>query len=151
MNQQEKITIGPGGEIISAEITTTKKVTAEEFVQVYLKDNEQFFDLSKPEYSTLSMLWLKSDYYKEDNYPGNKIVVNKQIKDEIIVKTKLAESTIKNALSSLVKKDIILKDDKYKGVYYLNPKYFFKGKVTDRTKCIKHYTSYYIGDVEPNK
>ena len=97
------------------------------------------------------MLWLKSDYYKEEDYPGNRVVVNKQIKDEIVFKTKLADSTVKNALTSLVKKNIVFKDDKYKGVYYLNPQYFFKGKVTDRTKCIKHSTSYYISDTEPCK
>lgn len=144
MKQQEKIVLGEGGEIISAEITTFKKVTAEEFIQVYLKDNEQFYNLSKPEYSVLSILWLKSDYYKDEGNPGNKIVINKQIRDIIADKTGIADSTIKNAVASLVKKNMIFKDQNYKGVYYLNPEYFFKGSISDRTKCIRHIIEYSI-------
>ena len=29
-----------------------------------------------------------------------------------------------------------------KGIYYLNPKLFFKGKISDRTKIIKHSVEY---------
>ena len=61
-----------------------------------------------------------------------------------MTKTDLKQSTIKNALSSLVKKNMIWKDKDYKSIYYLNPKLFFKGKLSDRTKVIKHYIEYQI-------
>lgn len=40
---------------------------------------------------------------------------------------------------------MLIKDNKYKGIYYLNPKYFFKGKLNDRTKVIRNIVEYKIG------
>lgn len=37
---------------------------------------------------------------------------------------------------------MILKDTRYKSVYYLNPEYFFKGKISDRTNIIKNIVEY---------
>ena len=48
------------------------------------------------------------------------------------------------ALGSLSKKNLLIKDKDYKGIYYLNPKLFFKGKLSDRTKIIKHSIEYQI-------
>lgn len=39
---------------------------------------------------------------------------------------------------------MIWKDKDYKSIYYLNPKLFFKGRLSDRTKVIKHYIEYQI-------
>ena len=33
-----------------------------------------------------------------------------------------------------------------RGVYYLNPQYFFKGKLADRAKCFKQIIEYNIED-----
>ena len=146
MLQKENIQIGEGGEILSAKITTLKKVTAEQFCQIYLQDNEEFFTLTKSESNLLSVCWLMSTYYEDKDlkYPGNRITCNKQFKNIVNEKTGLAESTIRNSLVSLVKKEMLIKDSEYKGVYYLNPKYFFKGKISDRTKLIKHTIEYQI-------
>lgn len=59
-------------------------------------------------------------------------------------KTGLAEGTLKNSMSGLVKKQMLLKDSRYKDVYYLNPEYFFKGRITDRTKIITKTIQYQI-------
>ena len=37
---------------------------------------------------------------------------------------------------------MLLKDSRYKAVYYLNPEYFFKGKIFDRTQIIKNIIEY---------
>lgn len=50
--------------------------------------------------------------------------------------------TIRNTITSLVKKKMLLKDSRYKAVYYLNPEYFFKGKISDRTQIIKNIIEY---------
>lgn len=75
--------------------------------------------------------------------PGNMITYNGVFKDQVMKRTGLKEGTIKNSLSNLVKKEMLLKD-KNKGVYYLNPKYFFKGKLGDRTKLIKRTIEYQL-------
>lgn len=143
---QENTVIGEGGEILSSEIKTIKKVSLDQFCQVYLQDNEEFYCLSKAENNVLSVCWRYSIYYddKELDLPGNKVTVDKQLKDIIMQKTKLAESTVKNAFTSLVKKDMLIKDKNYKSVYYLNPKYFFKGALSARTKSIKHSIEYQL-------
>lgn len=144
MKQIESIKLGMGGEIISAEIKTIKTVNAEQFCQIYLRDNEEFFKLTKAEANVLSVLWYTSNYYEDKDMalPGNKISLDEQLRDVIKAKTGLASGTIKNTITSLTKKKMILKDVRYSSVYYLNPEYFFKGKINDRTQIIKNITEY---------
>ena len=49
MKQIESIKVGVSGEILSAEVKTIKTVSAEQFCQIYLRDNEEFYKLSKAE------------------------------------------------------------------------------------------------------
>lgn len=142
LEKQDTI-INEEGKIVEQNITTIRKCSAEQFCQIYLSDYEEFCTLSKAESNVLSVCWKYSSYYEDLNLPGNKITFDKQLKDIISEKTKLAESTIKNAFSSLVKKEMLLKDEHYKGIYYLNPKFFFKGKIADRAKIV-HKIEYVI-------
>lgn len=115
MKQIESIKVGVGGEILSAEVKTIKTVSAEQFCQIYLRDRA---------------------------LPGNKISLDEELRDTIKIKTNLAAGTIRNTITSLVKKKMLLKDSRYKAVYYLNPEYFFKGKISDRTQIIKNIIEY---------
>lgn len=144
MKQIESIKVGVGGEILSAEVKTIKTVSAEQFCQIYLRDNEEFYKLSKAESNVLAVLWYTSNYYEDKDraLPGNKISLDEELRDTIKIKTNLAAGTIRNTITSLVKKKMLLKDSKYKAVYYLNPEYFFKGKISDRTQIIKNIIEY---------
>lgn len=44
----------------------------------------------------------------------------KNLEDTIKIKTNLAAGTIRNTITSLVKKKMLLKDSRYKAVYFLN-------------------------------
>ena len=105
MKQIESIKVGVGGEILSA----IKTVSAEQFCQIYLRDNEEFYKLSKAE--SIAVLWYTSNYYEDKDraLPGNKISLDEELRDTI---------------TSLVKKKMLLKDSRYKAVYYLNPEYW---------------------------
>ena len=144
MKQIESIKVGMGGEILSAEVKTIKTVSAEQFCQIYLRDNEEFYKLSKAESNVLAVLWYTSNYYEDKDraLPGNKISLDEELRDTIKIKTNLAAGTIRNTITSLVKKRMLLKDSRYKAVYYLNPEYFFKGKISDRTQIIKNIIEY---------
>ena len=144
MKQIESIKVGVGGEILSAEVKTIKTVSAEQFCQIYLRDNEEFYKLSKAESNVLAVLWYTSNYYEDKDraLPGNKISLDEELRDTIKIKTNLAAGTIRNTITSLVKKKMLLKDYRYKAVYYLNPEYFFKGKISDRTQIIKNIIEY---------
>ena len=140
----KSIKVGVGGEILSAEVKTIKTVSAEQFCQIYLRDNEEFYKLSKAESNVLAVLWYTSNYYEDKDraLPGNKISLDEELRDTIKIKTNLAAGTIRNTITSLVKKKMLLKDSRYKAVYYLNPEYFFKGKISDRTQIIKNIIEY---------
>ena len=144
MKQIESIKVGVGGEILSAEVKTIKTVSAEQFCQIYLRDNEEFYKLSKAESNVLAVLWYTSNYYEDKDRAllGNKISLDEELRDTIKIKTNLAAGTIRNTITSLVKKKMLLKDSRYKAVYYLNPEYFFKGKISDRTQIIKNIIEY---------
>lgn len=144
MKQIESIKVGVGGEILSAEVKTIKTVSVEQFCQIYLRDNEEFYKLSKAESNVLAVLWYTSNYYEDKDraLPGNKISLDEELRDTIKIKTNLAAGTIRNTITSLVKKKMLLKDSRYKAVYYLNPEYFFKGKISDRTQIIKNIIEY---------
>ena len=144
MKQIESIKVGVGGEILSAEVKTIKTVSAEQFCQIYLRDNEEFYKLSKAESNVLAVLWYTSNYYEDKDraLPGNKISLDEELRDTIKIKTNLAAGTIRNTITSLVKKRMLLKDSRYKAVYYLNPEYFFKGKISNRTQIIKNIIEY---------
>lgn len=144
MKQIESIKVGVGGEILSAEVKTIKTISAEQFCQIYLRDNEEFYKLSKAESNVLAVLWYTSNYYEDKDraLPGNKISLDEELRDTIKIKTNLAAGTIRNTITSLVKKKMLLKDSRYKAVYYLNPEYFFKGKISDRTQIIKNIIEY---------
>lgn len=62
--------------------------------------------------------------------------LDEELRDTIKIKTNLAAGTIRNTITSLVK---LLKDSRYKAVYYLNP---VKGKISDRTQIIKNIIEY---------
>ena len=144
MKQIESIKVGVSGEILSAEVKTIKTVSAEQFCQIYLRDNEEFYKLSKAESNVLAVLWYTSNYYEDKDRAllGNKISLDEELRDTIKIKTNLAAGTIRNTITSLVKKKMLLKDSRYKAVYYLNPEYFFKGKISDRTQIIKNIIEY---------
>ena len=144
MKQIESIKVGVGGEILSAEVKTIKTVSAEQFCQIYLRDNEEFYKLSKAESNVLAVLWYTSNYYEDKDRAllGNKISLDEELRDTIKIKTNLAAGTIRNTITSLVKKKMLLKDSRYKAVYYLNSEYFFKGKISDRTQIIKNIIEY---------
>ena len=121
MIEQETIKVNEDGEIISADIKTIKKVMVQ--------------------------CWRASVYYPElvdEQLPGNKVTADKQFKDITAKNANITVRSVDSALASLSKKNLLFKDKQYKGIYYLNPKLFFKGKISDRTKIIKHSIEYEI-------
>ena len=92
VKQIESIKVGVGGEILSA----IKTVSAEQFCQIYLRDNEEFYKLSKAESNVLAVLWYTSNYYEDKDraLPGNKISLDEELRDTIKIKTNLAADVI---------------------------------------------------------
>jgi hypothetical protein len=132
------------GELIGRQIKHTKKVKSSEFIQVYLSDIEGLMGLStKGEMQVMVNLWKMSNYVKEEDYPGNYVIINTVILDILSRETKLNVGSIKNVVATLVKKKLLLKGAK-RTLYFLNPKYFFKGSLKDRLKSYNVSIDYQI-------
>ena len=87
----------------------------------------------------------KYSSYNSTNYAEGNIVHNNPSFKEFCRQDGLvtSDANIDNAISTLCKKGLLIK--RCKGEYILDPRYFFKGKLSDRSK-IK-----YTFIVEPTK
>lgn len=143
----EKTVINEYGEVLSCEKTIIRSCKADEFIQIYLKDMQGLLGYtSVSECKVLMSLWEKSIYYPEGSEEfGNQVFLIEKTLDQVCEDTGFVKSSVRNAIYSLVKKGLLLKDPKYKrNAYYLNPVYFFKGKITDRIKCVDLNVKYNI-------
>lgn len=140
--------------IDSQQITTQKYyTTTDEFIQIYLKDISGIIKVtSKSELHVLAHLWKCSNYLDREDEFGNCVVLSAKIIDDLHTDTGLNEASIRNIISKLSKPrnycntddttPLLIKHKKFRGTYYLNPKFFFKGKIKDRPKAIKYVIEY---------
>lgn len=141
---KESIKIDSDGQIVEGKIETVKRVTTEQFTQVYLQNNDDFYCLTKAEANVLSVCWNMSQYYGEGSeLPGNVVQYNRFLLSYIKDKTKLSESSIKHAFADLCRKSMLIKSSE-RGIYFLNPEFFFKGKISDRLRALEVTTKYLI-------
>lgn len=73
---------------------------------------------------------------------GNCIVVGDLLFDKIENDLNIKRQTIRNCLSNLAKTQTIIKDPDHRSTYYLNPKYFYKGKIDELPKTRKVILTY---------
>lgn len=127
-------------------IPINKNLNRGDYIQVYLEDMSGLMQISsKNEILILMWLWKFSVYVDENQTGiGNMISLNKTLLNKISYETSIQEQSIRNMISSLKKKNLLLTKDGERGVYYLNPVYFFKGALTDRVKCYKKTIEYNI-------
>lgn len=129
------------GEVTHEDRLVQRRVSSERFIMVYLDDMASILGLSKgAEYKVLMWLWERSEF------DTNKIIIVKAVKKEMENDLGIAFRTIVNSISSLTKKKLLLTTDR--SVYYLNPKYFFKGSDLARRKQIRVLIEYNLEGVE---
>ena len=148
MNVQEKTIVDQfTGEILSAEKTIIRTVrNTDEFIQVYLNDMKGLMDINScSEFKVLMWMWKMSDFLDEKQF-GNAIGISGLLFNRLKKECNIKDQTVRNTISSLAKKGLLIKDDNIRGTYYLNPKFFFKGALSDRTKCLTSVIQYKIGE-----
>lgn len=132
------------GEILETDTRTYVRTTkSEDFIQVYLEDLSGLFALNgKIEHNLIVLLW------KDTNFNTNKIFLLRTQKEKYALDLNCNIDSINNAIISLTKKQLLLREDR--GVYHLNPKFFFKGDTPNRKVVIKYLG---LGEfpLEPNR
>lgn len=111
----------------------TKKIPIEEFIMVYLASIPEMFDLQGQQLKLLMAIWRLSSFNKAWCEDGN-IFLNDQSTKEAIRRMGLnmSDSNIDVSLHKITEKGFLIKLGK--GKYLLNPKYFFKGTLSERSQ-----------------
>lgn len=118
------------GEVL--EWKRTRVVSVDEFIMFFFASMPDLFKLKGLQLKVLMCCWKHSSYNNviED---GN-IVHNDRLLKEYIRSCGLdiTDSAIDVIIHNLAKANILIK--KCKGTYMLNPQYFFKGRLADKSK-----------------
>lgn len=119
------------GEVL--EYKQTKKITIDEFIMVFFASYPELFKLKGVTLKVLMCCWKMSTYNPANNTEGN--VINNNALFKSYCKSQGLQTTdanIDNAVSELSKRNLLIKI--CRGAYLLNPNYFFKGSLSDRSK-----------------
>ena len=111
----------------------TRKITIDEFIMVFFNSYPELFRLSGNEIKVLMCCWKKSSYDPFDETEGNVMHNNGMFKAYCNSQgLGLSKATIDNIICKLSRKGLLI--CRCKGEYMLNPEYFFKGKLSNRSK-----------------
>ena len=120
---EQNIITTSDGEILeeSRKINNKIQITSTEppYIKVYLKDIAKLNDLGKHDNSILY------EIFKLTQYNTNLVTLNKYFREQICNTLNTTDATVRNCISKLSKKNILLKQGT--GVYMLNPNLFGNG------------------------
>ena len=125
------------GEIL--DLNLTKKISLDEFIMVFFSSCPQLMELSGNHLKVLICCWKHSSYNPENDDRGNILHNGTGFKNACRESgLDVSNAVIDNAISALCKKGFLIK--KFRGEYLLNPLYFFKGRLSDRSKVNINFT-----------
>ena len=110
----------------------TRVVSVDEFIMVFFASMPDLFKLKGLQLKVLMCCWKHSSYHEVEK-EGNIVHNDKLLKDYIrSCGLDITDSAIDVIIHNLAKANILLK--KCKGTYMLNPQYFFKGRLAEKSK-----------------
>jgi hypothetical protein len=110
-----------------------RKVSLDEFIMVFFSSYPDLYKLNGVQLKVLMQCWKCSTYNSVNCTEGNIVHNNPKFKEccrQDGLET--SDANIDNAISTLCKKGLLIK--RCKGKYLLDPRYFFKGKLSDRSR-----------------
>lgn len=124
------------GELL--ELKQTRKLSLDEFIIVFFSSYPELFKLKGLQLKVLMCCWKHSTYNKENDVSGNIVHNNASFKEHCREEgLELSNASIDNTISSLCRANLLKK--KCRGEYLLNPDYFFKGSLSQRTKVMMQF------------
>jgi hypothetical protein len=109
--------------------------SADEFISLYLHTIPLVKQLTNREKDFLLDLLVAANFNPIASNRGNLIFMNAPDVDSI--KKEYGAGNISSYMKKLVSLDLVQKEKR--SVYLLNPLYFYRGKITDRTKVLIRY------------
>ncbi len=124
------------GEILDLNIT--KKISLDEFIMVFFSSCPQLMELKGNHLKVLICCWKYSTYNPENEEKGNVVYTGSGFKESCRENgLDISNAAIDNAVCALCKKGLLIK--RYRGEYLLNPQYFFKGRLSSRSRVNLNY------------
>lgn len=110
----------------------TRVVNVDEFIMFFFNSIPELVGLEGLHLKILMCCWKASSYNNVET-EGNIVNNNKLLKDYIRqCGMDVSDNTVDVVISKLAKKNILIK--KCKGTYMLNPNYFFRGRLSEKSK-----------------
>lgn len=107
-------------------------INLDEFIMIFLTSIPELMDLQGTELKVLLCCWKESTFNPANNEP-NIVTNNKALKEKIRnYGLPLSDNFINKIICNLVKRGLLIKQ--CRGSYFLNPIYFFKGTLANRSK-----------------
>ena len=131
INPELKVVCTTTGEIVSG-VSTVKCDSIDDFIMCFLSSIKEVASLDGNSIRVLLFCWKFSSF--NYNIPEANIIVNDvDFKERLRLNgLNLSDASINNAINKLYKAGMLQK--KCRGKYTLNPKYFFKGTLANRSK-----------------
>lgn len=119
------------GELL--ELRQTRKLSLDEFLMVFVASCPKLLKLKGLQLKVLICCWKYSSYNKERSTEGN-IIHNSASFKQYCRNDGLdtSDACIDKAFTQLCKEGLLIR--LYRGEYLLNPEYFFKGTLSDRSR-----------------
>jgi len=115
------------------DLKQTKKVSVDEFIMVFFSSYPELLKLQGTHLKVLMCCWKYSSYNAESEEEGNIIHNNASFKKHCREEgLETSDAVIDNSISALRIMGLLQK--KCRGEYMLNPRYFFKGKLSKRSR-----------------
>ena len=116
-----------------------------DFFQLYLHDMSVFVGLSSTAYAFLVTAMKMAQESKKE--VGNVVTIDKEFKEEVmrLCPSITNERSLNPVLRSLVQRGLLFHRG-YRGKYYLNPAFFYKGVVSEGTEKVERLVSYVLED-----
>lgn len=119
------------GEVLSYKQTI--KVSIKDFIMLFFASIPEIMKLESQKLKVLAVCWMASEYGNSEK--GNVVHNNTTFKEKVReYAPSMTDAAIDVAFSYLVKHGMLCRI--CKGEYELNPQFFFKGKLNDRSKLM---------------
>lgn len=120
------------------ELKQTRTITLDEFIMVFFASCPELLRLRGLHLKVLICCWKFSSFNPECEAEGDLIHNDSVFKNKCkSFGLTISNASLDNAISYLSKHRFLIK--KCKGVYLLNPNYFFKGRLSDKSKIDIHF------------
>lgn len=132
-----KEVVDESGTVLRHEKRFVQTVKQEEFIKFYLEDMSGLMKINGIVEMKV-LMWL----FKLTGWNNEEVVLDKSKKKLIAEYAEVKIQSISDALTRLVKKELLLKGERL--YYKLNPEYFFKGEDSVRENIMKVHIEYNI-------